>query len=93
MECVHPGNFPVRRNFQEVVTVEKKIEDTIQPVDGLGFHSSANEDVDHDAWSSRADVSRDCDKYIEWNSRRQKVRCTFTLRRNSGSLSNCLMEK
>ena len=25
----------------------------------------------------------DCDKYIEWNSRRQKSRCTFTSRRSA----------
>ena len=77
--------------FSWVDVVAKKIENSVQSVIGLGFNASTNEDVDHDAWSAHAELSRDCDKHIEWNSRR---RCTFTLRRNSGScLSDCLMEK
>ena len=43
-----------------------KFENTIQRVIGLGFHSSVNEDVDHDAWSARTDCPvNDCGKYIE----------------------------
>ena len=36
------------KNFQVVVNVAQKIEDTVQPVVGLGFHSSAMEDIDDD---------------------------------------------
>ena len=47
-----PWNLPVdvgSKSFQEVVKVAQKLENTVQPVIGLGFHSSALEDVDHDA--------------------------------------------
>ena len=85
MECGLPGNFTLkwsRRIFQEVITVAMKIENTIQPVIGLGFHSSANEDVDHDAlWLALLDEVRqpeahapncsvtDCDRSLKGSSR------------------------
>ena len=45
--------------FQEIVTDAMKIANTIQPVVGSGFHSSGNEDVDHDAlWLASLDWVR-----------------------------------
>ena len=47
--------FPVdmvSSSLLEVITVAQKFENTMQPVLGLGFHSSAIEDVDHDAYTT-----------------------------------------
>ena len=42
-----------------MITVAKKIENTRQPVIGLGFDSSANEDIDLDAlWLALLDEVR-----------------------------------
>ena len=60
----------VSKSSQESITVAKKLESEVQPVIGLGFHSSAIEDVDHEAlhgfckrgsptWSSRAELFGD----------------------------------
>ena len=51
MECNDP-TLPV-------YVVAKKIENSVQFVIGLGFNTSTNEDVDHDTWSVRAELSRD----------------------------------
>ena len=37
------------KNFLEVVKGARKLEDTVQPVIGLGFDPSAVKDADHDA--------------------------------------------
>ena len=68
----------VSNNFQEVVNVAQKLDDTVQPVIELGFHSSAMEDVDHDTlWLALLNEVRqpgahapnclviDCGGYIE----------------------------
>merc|ERR1712136_735327 len=76
-----PWNLPVdvvSKSFQEVVKVAQKLESKVQPVIGLGFHSSAMEDVDHDAlWLAVLNEVRqpgahapncsvtECDGYIE----------------------------
>ena len=65
-----------------MITVATKIANTKQPVIGLGFHSSANEDVDHDSlWMALLDEVRqleahapncslaDCDGSLEGSSR------------------------
>ena len=39
----------VSKSFQEVVNIAQKLENTVQPVVGWSFPSSAIEDVDHDA--------------------------------------------
>ena len=39
----------VSQRYHEVITVAEKIENTVQPVVGLGFHSSISGNVDHDA--------------------------------------------
>ena len=47
-----PSNLPVdvvSKRSQEVITVAKEIENTVQPVIWLGFHSSAIENVGHEA--------------------------------------------
>ena len=48
MECSHPA-LPVD-------VVAKKIENSVQSVIGLGFNTSTNEDVDHDARSAHAEI-------------------------------------
>merc|ERR1712135_273167 len=76
-----PWKLPVdvvSKSFQEVVKVAQKIENTMQPVIGLGFHSSSLEDVNHDAlWLALLNEVRqpgahapncsviDCDGYVE----------------------------
>jgi hypothetical protein len=76
-----PWKLPVdvvSKSFQEVVKVAQKLENTVQPVIGLGFHSSSLEDVNHDAlWLALLNEVRqprahapncsviDCDGYIE----------------------------
>ena len=81
MECGLPGNLTLKWSriiFQEVSTVAMKFENTIQLAIGLGFNSSADEDVDHDAlWLALLDEVRqpeahapncsvtDCDMIIE----------------------------
>ena len=47
-----PWKFPVlvvSKSFQEVVKITRKLENTMRTVFGLGFHSFAVKDVDHDA--------------------------------------------
>ena len=39
----------VSQSFQEVFNVAWKLENTVPPVIALSFHSSATEDVDHEA--------------------------------------------
>ena len=78
MEGSLPGYFllVVSKSSQEVITVAKKIENTLLHIIGLGFHSSANEAGDHGVcgWpvergsprSTRTRLFGDCcDKYIE----------------------------
>ena len=68
MKCGHPGNFLLM--WVSVVKVTQKLENTVRPVMGLSFHSSAIEDVDHDAfWLALLNEVRrsviDYDRYIE----------------------------
>ena len=49
MECGHPVDVP--KSFLEVVNGAQKLEDTVQPVLGLGFDPPAMKDADHDAVS------------------------------------------
>ena len=81
---MHPLPFLLMwfRISQKVVTVAKKIENSVQPVIGSCFHSSAIKNVDHEAWRARTELFRDCDKYIECKL------STFTSRRKSGRLFN-----
>ena len=62
MECGHPGNFLFtwsRMGFHEVITVAEKIENTVQPVFSLDFHTSTIEDIDHVAlWLALLDEVR-----------------------------------
>ena len=49
-------------SFHEVITVAEKIENTVQPVFGLDFHTSTFEDIDRrgsPTWSARAELSGD----------------------------------
>ena len=49
MECSHPALLV------DVVTVAKKIENSVQPVIGSCFHSSAIKNVDLEAWRAHAE--------------------------------------
>ena len=46
----------VSQSFQEVFNVAWKLENTVLPVIALSFHSSATEDVDHEAFWWNADT-------------------------------------
>ena len=50
MECSHPRFFFLTwsQEFQEVIDIAQEIENSMQLVIGLPFHSSAIKDVDHD---------------------------------------------
>ena len=61
MECGLPGSFMlvVSKNFSGGDRSCDEIANTIQPGTGLGFHSSANEDVDNYAlWLALLDEVR-----------------------------------
>ena len=68
MECGHPRFFFLTwsQEFQEVINIAQKIENSVQLVIGLRFHSPATKDVDHELWLASLSEFRQPGAHAPW---------------------------